>query len=336
MKKKIVLLVLLLVFIPATILGASPYTKTEKVTYNSCSVTLDGVTLTDTVTIKGKTYVSAKDISLKTNKSFDVDSLGNVMIARKMRQNNFGYCNWGDSSSKVIRTVNIFPNQKQFNGTNGKVTYKNSFWYGFDCELSFLFENNELCNGYIQYYVDEKTMFGMFNSLIDSLYKEFGIIDFVSFYTPDDCPSNVSAIDSIKKYGAYQHAQFTDGTDKAYLCLQNDEYTGNLIIYILVSPVESYTSNSTISSTESVLPDFKKVLKEKYKNNGLFLNTIENTTLPYMTTTSQKHRDKWIEMYELYMSTSDTSNLNTQSILAYQIAVNAAITFANDSVNRMP
>jgi hypothetical protein len=215
MKRKIILLALVLVFIPSVLFGASQFTKNEEVTYYANTVTVNDVTINDTISLNGTVYIKARSLSSQLNKSFDTDKDGNITITNKMRPAGFLNSKWGDNPEAIIKTYG-----KPDSNSNNMISYLSDFQYGKECATGFYFENNLLTKAFHSFIPTRDKCVDEYESLVRKLYDEFDTIVFKSAYLPQNCPTDSSWEDAMKNYGAYLYTKLANDTETAFITLK--------------------------------------------------------------------------------------------------------------------
>lgn len=231
MKRKIsaFVLVLVLVLIPSIILATSTkYTKTEKVTYNPCTVAIDDINLTDTIKIGDKVYVSTNSVADILGKSHSVDKKGNISIDKQYGKHDIGKGTWGDTKADVINAEGRQPDLNQ----TDKLTYQDAFNFGLTGTIYYMFNNDKLNGGMITYDVSDEDGYADFEYLCNELYKHFDGITSKELKVNANCPSNLDVTEAISQGYAYRKATFLNDRTSVTLWLDN-KADGSLIISII-------------------------------------------------------------------------------------------------------
>jgi hypothetical protein len=228
MKRKIIVLVMVLVFIPSLLLAASTkYTKTEKVTYNPGKLTFDGVNINGSIKIGNATYINVSELCASLNKNLVKYSNGNITISNKKRVNGFLNSKWGDTPESVINKYG-----KPDTEDVSMISYLNNFQYGKDCATGFYFEDRKLTKAFHSFITTYDDCLTEYEDLVKTLYNEFDYIVFKDAYLPSNCPTNLDWSDAIKGYGAYMYTKLTNNTDTALITLKYNPSYGYFNITI--------------------------------------------------------------------------------------------------------
>lgn len=218
MKRKIIALVMVLLLIPSVILGASTkYTKTEKVTYNSNAVVIDGTQVTDTVTINGTTYIKARSLAAQMDKTFDIKSNGSITINKKVSFYDFAKGNWGDNKAEIIKREGKEPRTD----APSFLFYDNYPLLGYSSHLSYsLDKNNNLIGGIATFDVTDENFTLIYNSVENALISQFG---------------NISSKQHnfLKDY--QENMDYTDRLKQGYISLVSNFYSENVSVKLILA-----------------------------------------------------------------------------------------------------
>jgi hypothetical protein len=230
MKRKIIALVMILVFIPSLLLAASTkYTKTEKVTYNPGKLTFDGVNINGTIKIGNATYVNVSELSASLNKNCTKYVNGDISIYNKTEKYDFGNVNWGSSKEDVIKSEKRLPDLED----GDAIVYVGKTKFGKQCSYYYYFINGELDSGIVLFNENSDNSnkcFELFDGICNNLYDQFGNIENKNFQIYNDCPDNLDVHEAIKLGYAYRYANFDNGKNHAYLSI----YSDNSTIYVAI------------------------------------------------------------------------------------------------------